>query len=124
MVSRPQDFQELTTVLYSDVDMSGMLRKVPTRQFGSSTLLKLLLSIKAKPTQAALAGETALAHETSMDSTDSMAGGDTDNEEGFTTVKKCPIGARGKRPWGLRRNQLPRSNRSWELMQVSFSRIN
>ena len=65
MVSKAQDFQELTTVLYSDVDMPGMLRKVPTWQFGSSTLLKLLLSITAKPTQAALAGKTALAHEPS-----------------------------------------------------------
>ena len=87
MVSKAQDFQELTTVLYSDVDMPGMLRKVPTWQFGSSTLLKLLLSITAKPTQAALAGETALSHEPSMDSTDSMAGGDSDDEDGFTTVK-------------------------------------
>lgn len=52
MVSKARDFQNLTTVLFTDADLPGMLKKSKTKHFGESTLLKMLLSIKASPAQA------------------------------------------------------------------------
>ena len=61
MVSKARDFQDLSVVLFSDLDhgIHGMLKKVMTRTFGVSSLLKLMLSIKATPTQAAIAENAA-----------------------------------------------------------------
>lgn len=68
LISRARDFQNLTTVLFSDSDFVGMLKKLDTAQFGECSLLKLMLSIKASPDQANLAEENA--HESGGESMD------------------------------------------------------
>ena len=39
----------MTEVLWSDVDILGMLQKINTELFGSLTFLRLLMSIKVTP---------------------------------------------------------------------------
>ena len=104
MVSKSRDFQELTMVTYHGSDIHGMLKKAVTSQFGSSTCLKLLLSIKASPHQAKKAAdeedkpkddieEDATATDATKDEDDDTDDDDNDDEQGdgdgaFTKVKR------------------------------------
>jgi hypothetical protein len=98
MVSKSRDFQELTTVLYSGPEIHGMLKKAPTRQFGESSFLKLLLSIKATPFQAEMAdaadpkddksnGTAEPAPDPDVNDMDTDDSDLDDDEDGFKTVK-------------------------------------
>ncbi|CAJ1956261.1 unnamed protein product [Cylindrotheca closterium] len=52
LISKLRDYYILTEILYSVMDLPGMFKFATTTMFGSCTLFKLLLSIKATPAQA------------------------------------------------------------------------
>ncbi|CAJ1968492.1 unnamed protein product, partial [Cylindrotheca closterium] len=52
LISKLRDYNILTEVLYPGIDFTGMFKFATTRLYGSCTLFKLLLSIKATPAQA------------------------------------------------------------------------
>ena len=52
LISKLRDYYILTEVLYPGIDFTGMFKFSTTRLYGSCTLFKLLLSIKATPAQA------------------------------------------------------------------------
>ncbi|CAJ1940868.1 unnamed protein product [Cylindrotheca closterium] len=52
LISKLRDYYILTEVLYPGINFTGMFKFATTRLYGSCTLFKLLLSIKATPVQA------------------------------------------------------------------------
>lgn len=86
MVSKARDFQSLTTVVHFDTEIHGLLKQSPTKKFGASSLLKILLAIKATLNQADAAKKKANENtqETGVQDEDAS---DSDDEQGFRKVK-------------------------------------
>ena len=81
MISKHNDFVELTQAKYCPVEIPGMLKKATTKDFGPRTCLSMFLSIKARPVHAE---KVAAADENSdSDSDDSLL---EDISHKYTTV--------------------------------------
>ena len=59
MVDKVIANRAITTVLFSEIQIDGMLQKMKTEPYGELTLLRLLRSLKATPSQAAMAAKAA-----------------------------------------------------------------
>ncbi|CAJ1970120.1 unnamed protein product [Cylindrotheca closterium] len=98
LISKLQDYYILTEVLYPGIDFTGMFKFATTRLYGSCTLFKLLLSIKATPAQADQASTAAKDRPPTPADDDSSEEEDDESQEGagslsgpFTKVTKKKV---------------------------------
>ncbi|CAJ1931701.1 unnamed protein product, partial [Cylindrotheca closterium] len=78
LISKLHDYYILTEVLYSVMDLPGMFKFATTTTFGSCTLFKLLLSIKATSAQANKASHV---HQSTTETDDSDDDSDNDSSD-------------------------------------------
>ncbi|CAJ1956307.1 unnamed protein product [Cylindrotheca closterium] len=106
LISKLQDYYILTEVLYPGIDFTRMFKFATTRLYGSCTLFKVLLSIKATPAQADQASTAAKdkPSPTTADD-DSSEEEDDESQEGavslsgaFTKVTKKKVKKQKKSP--------------------------
>ncbi|CAJ1966639.1 unnamed protein product [Cylindrotheca closterium] len=106
LISKLRDYYILTEVLYPDIDFTGMFKFAITRLYGSCTLFKLLLSIKATPAQADQASTAAKDKSSTATATDDDSSDEEDHEtqegEGslsgaFTKVTKKKVKKKKKK---------------------------
>ncbi|CAJ1961165.1 unnamed protein product [Cylindrotheca closterium] len=95
---KPRDYYILTEVLYPGIDFMGMFKFATTRLYGSCTLFKLLLSIKATPAQADQASTAAKDRPLTPADDNSSEEEDDESQEGagslsgpFTKVTKKKV---------------------------------
>ncbi|CAJ1970307.1 unnamed protein product [Cylindrotheca closterium] len=104
LISKLRDYYILTEVLYPGIDFTGMFKFATTRLYGSSTLFKLLLSIKATPAQADQASTAAKDRPPTTADDHSSEEEDDESQEGagslsgpFTKVTKKKVKKKKKK---------------------------
>ncbi|CAJ1967248.1 unnamed protein product [Cylindrotheca closterium] len=98
LISKLRDYYILTEVLYPGINFTGMFKFATTRLYGSCTLFKLLLSIKATPAQADQASTAAKDRPPTTANDNSSEEEDDESQEGagslsgpFTKVTKKKV---------------------------------
>ncbi|CAJ1935547.1 unnamed protein product [Cylindrotheca closterium] len=104
LISKIQDYYILTEVLYPGINFTGMFKFATTRLYGSCTLFKLLLSIKATPAQADQASTAAKDRPPTTADDNSSEEEDDESQEGagslsgpFTKVTKKKVKKKKKK---------------------------